>query len=219
MKAPKIVFIGAGSMSFGLPTFRDIFSCTLLKGATLALVDIDPDNLERMYRLALKMNEASGSGLQIQRTPARREALPGADFVINSLAIERCELWKHDFNVPQKYGIRHSLGENGGPGALYFTMRTLPVIMDIVRDMEELCPSAYFLNFSNPETRIVLGVNMYSRIKCVGLCHGIFMAQNQIADILGRDFASIEISAAGMNHFQWVMSIRGRPVSTVPGTG
>ena len=210
MKAPKIVFIGAGSMSFGIPTFRDIFSNKLLKGATLCLVDIDEENLDRMYGLALVMNKESGQELHIEKTTERRDVLAGADFVINSLAIERCELWKQDFNVPKKYGIRHCLGENGGPGALYFTMRTFPVIMDIMRDMEELCPDGYFLNFSNPETRIVLGVNMYSRIKCVGLCHGIFMAHWQIADILGRDWKTFDVTGAGMNHFQWITAIRDK---------
>ena len=208
--APKIVFIGAGSMSFGVPTFRDIFSQKKLAGSTLCLVDINPENLERMYALAQKMNDASGLSLNIQKTAERRDVLPGADFVINSLAIERCELWKHDFEIPKKYGIRHTLGENGGPGALFFTMRTFPLIMDIMHDMEELCPDAWFLNFSNPETRIILGVNMYTKIKCIGLCHGIFMARYDISKILGRKPESIEVFGAGMNHFQWIQSIRDK---------
>lgn len=210
MKVPKIVFIGAGSMSFGIPTFRDIFSCQDLRGASLCLVDINRENLDRMYDLALRMNEASGLGLHIEKTENRRDVLENTDFVINSLAIERCELWKKDFQIPKKYGIRHCLGENGGPGALFFTLRTFPVIMDIIHDMEELCPNAWFLNFSNPETRIVLGVNMYSKIRCIGLCHGIFMGQSDIAKMLGRDYESIEVRGAGMNHFQWILSIRDR---------
>ena len=208
MREPKIVFTGAGSMSFGIPTFGDIFSCQDLRGATLCLVDINAENLERMYGLALRMNDASGLGLRIEKTLQRRDVLSGADFVINSLAIERCDLWKKDFQIPKKYGIRHVLGENGGPGALFFTLRTFPVIMDIIHDMEELCPNAWFLNFSNPETRIVLGVNMYSKIRCIGLCHGIFMGHRDIAKILGRDSQSIEVRGAGMNHFQWILSIR-----------
>jgi alpha-galactosidase len=208
MKEPKIVFIGAGSMSFGIPTFRDIFTCPDLRGATLSLVDINPENLDRMYALAKKMNAVSGLNLTIEKTGNRRDVLAGTDFVINSLAIERCELWKKDFQIPKKHGIRHSLGENGGPGALFFTLRTFPVIMDIIHDMEDLCPGAWFLNFSNPETRIVLGVNMYSGIKCIGLCHGIFMSQSDIAKILGREYESIEVRGAGMNHFQWILSIR-----------
>ncbi len=82
-------------------------------------------------------------------------------------------MWKLDFEVPKKYGIRHTLGENGGPGALFFTLRTLPMIFDFIRDMEELCPNALFLNFSNPESRIVMALGRYSKIRCIGLCHGI----------------------------------------------
>ncbi|GHV02948.1 alpha-galactosidase [Spirochaetia bacterium] len=207
MKQPKIIFIGAGSMSFGIKTFRDIFSCTLLKGSTLCLVDIDQTNLERMYTLACLLNEKSGMELRIEKTTDRRAVLEGADFVISSLAIERCELWKEDFRVPCKYGIRHGLAENGGPGALFFTMRTIPVVLDIVHDMEKLCPNAWFLNFSNPESRVVLAVNRYSKIKCIGLCHGITSFRGRIAKIMDRDPESFEVFTAGMNHFQWVLSI------------
>lgn len=210
MKAPKIVFIGAGSMSFGIPTFRDIFSEEKLRGATLCLVDIDPVNLDRMYSLALKMNEVSGLKLTIEKTTERADVLPGADFVVNSLAIERCELWRQDFEIPKKYGVKHCLGENGGPGALFFTMRTLPVLIDIARDMERLCPEAYLLNFSNPETRIVLGVSLYTKIKCIGLCHGIFMARHDVAKMMGRAEDTVDVVAAGMNHFQWLTSIRDK---------
>lgn len=210
MSKAKIVFIGAGSMSFGIPTFKDLFTTRELEQSTLSLVDIDEQNLERMYQLALKMNEASGMNLKIEKTMNRRDVLPGADYVVNSLAIERCELWRKDFQIPLKYGIKHCLGENGGPGALFFGMRTIPLIMEICKDMEELCPDAWFLNFSNPESRIVLAVNKYTNIKCIGLCHGIFMAQEDVSRVLGREKESIEVSAAGMNHFQWLLSIRDR---------
>ncbi len=210
MGKAKIVFIGAGSMSFGIPTFKDIFTTPELKGWTLSLVDIDEENLERMYGLALKMNEVSGMELNIEKTMERRDVLPGADYIVNSLAIERCDLWKEDFRIPLKYGIRHCLGENGGPGALFFGMRTIPLIMEICKDIEELCPDAWFLNFSNPESRIVLAVNKYTNVKCIGLCHGIFMAQDDVAHVLGVDKNSIEVTAAGMNHFQWLLSIRDK---------
>lgn len=208
MRKANIVFIGAGSMSFGIPTFKDIFTTKELAGSQLRLVDIDEENLERMYALAQLMNKASGLGFEITKTTDRLTALPGADYVVNSLAIERCDLWKHDFQVPIKHGIKHCLGENGGPGALFFSMRTIPLILDICRDMERLCPNAWLLNFSNPESRIVLAVNKYTKIKCIGLCHGIFMAQEDIAKILGVKAADITVNAAGLNHFQWVTSIR-----------
>ncbi len=208
MNTTKIVFIGAGSMSFGISMFKDVFSSKELAGSTLVLVDIDKSALDRMYDLAVEMNKASRGGLKIEKTGQRREALSGAGFVVTSIAIERCKLWRHDFLVPKKYGIRHTLGENGGPGALFFTLRTLPAIMDIARDMEELCPDAVFLNFSNPESRIVLALGRYTRLKAVGLCHGIFMGHNDAARILGRPYGEIDVTGAGLNHFQWLLEIR-----------
>lgn len=210
MNTTKIVFIGAGSMSFGLSMFRDLFSSSELQGSQLVLVDLDSVYLERMYRLAEVMNQRTGAGMHISRTTDRRAALPGAGFVVNSIAIERTRLWKEDFEVPKKYGIRHTLGENGGPGGLFFTLRTIPAIMDIIRDMEALCPEAFFINFSNPESRIIYALGKYSRIRSIGLCHGIFMGQHDVAAITGLPEGEIDALAAGLNHFQWFMQIRRR---------
>jgi alpha-galactosidase len=208
MNKTRIVFIGAGSMSFGLSMFKDLFSSKGLAGSELVLVDTDRDNLDRMHGLALLMNEKGGAGLKISKTSNRREALPGALFVVNSIAIERCKLWKLDFEIPRKYGIRHTLGENGGPGGLFFTMRTIPLVMDIARDIEELCPDAYFLNFSNPESRIILALGRFSRVKALGLCHGIFMGRNDVARILGMKGDELDVVGAGLNHIQWLLEVR-----------
>ncbi len=210
MNTTKIVFIGAGSMSFGLSMFRDLFSTQELAGSTLALVDTNPAALERMTRLAQHMNAAVGAPYKIECTTDRREALPGAGFVVNSVVIERNRLWKLDFEIPKKYGIRHTLGENGGPGGLFFTLRTIPLILDIVRDMEELCPQAYFINFSNPESRIILALGRYSRIQAIGLCHGIFMGQRDVARIMDLPPERVDVWGAGLNHFQWLLQIKDR---------
>lgn len=210
MNTTKIVFIGAGSMSFGLAMFKDIFSSHELAGSNLTLVDINQANLERMNQLAERMNQHSGAGLKIEAVTDWKKALPGAGFVINSTAIDRNRLWRLDFEVPKKYGIRHTLGENGGPGGLFFTLRTLPLVMDIVRDMEALCPQAVFINFSNPESRIILAVGKYSRVPCIGLCHGVFMAQNDVAQMMDLPAERVDVSAAGLNHFQWLLEIRDR---------
>lgn len=211
MRGPgKIVFIGAGSMSFGLSTFRDMFSTKSLAGCTLVLVDTNPEALDRMTRLARIMNEQGGAGLVIESTTDRRAALPGAGFVINAAAIDRNRLWRLDFEIPKKHGIRHTLGENGGPGGLFFALRTLPLMFDIARDIEELCPDALLINYANPESRIVLALSKYTRVKCLGLCHGIFMARGDICHILGRSWHDLELWGAGLNHFQWVLQIRDR---------
>ena len=206
----KIVFLGATSMSFGLSMLRDIFSSDELRGSTLTLVGRNADTLGKMTELARLLNAKSGAGLNIEQTTDRRAAFDGAGFVVNATAIERSRLWKLDFDVPRKYGIRHTLGENGGPGGLMFTLRTLPLVFDFVREMEEFCPQALFINFSNPESRIILALGKYSPIRALGLCHGTFMSQNDVARILGLPADQVDVSGAGLNHFQCLLQIRRR---------
>ncbi|MDR3440887.1 alpha-glucosidase/alpha-galactosidase [Telmatospirillum sp.] len=206
----KIVFIGAGSAAFGLSMYRDLFTTKELAGSTLTLVDTNADALARMGDLADVLNRRGDAGVKIERSTDRRSALDGASFVVSSVAIDRNRLWKLDFEIPKKYGIRHTLGENGGPGGLFFTLRTMPLIFDIIRDVEELCPDALFINLSNPESRIVLGLSRYSKIKAVGLCHGLFLARWFICQILGMKEADVDLWGAGLNHFQWVMHLRER---------
>lgn len=206
----KIVFLGATSMSFGLSMLRDIFSSDELRGSTLTLVGRNPKTLAKMAELAKLLNNKAGAGLLIEQSTDRRAAFDGAEFVVNATAIDRNRLWKLDFDVPRKYGIRHTLGENGGPGGLFFTLRTLPLVFDFVREMQEVCPKALFINFSNPESRIILALGKYSPIRALGLCHGIFMGQGDVARIIGLPYEQVDVWGAGINHFQCLMQIRHR---------
>ncbi len=203
----KIAFVGASSMSFGLSMLRDIFSSDELRGSTLTLVGRNAQTLAKMTELAKLLNAKSGAGLIVEQTTDRRAAFDGAGFVINATAIDRNRLWKLDWEVPRKYGIRHTLGENGGPGGLMFTLRTLPLVFDLVREMQELCPQALFLNFSNPENRIILALGKYSPIRALGLCHGIFMGQGDVARIMGLPYDQVDVWGAGLNHSQCLMQI------------
>lgn len=206
----KIVFLGASSMSFGLSMLRDIFSTDELRGCTLTLVGRNPTTLTKVTELAKLLNVKSGAGLLIEHTADRRGALDGAGFVINATAIDRNRLWKLDFDVPRKYGIRHTLGENGGPGGLFFTLRTLPLVFDIAREMQQLCPKALFINFSNPESRIILALGKHSPVTAVGLCHGIFMGRDDVARVLGLDNERVEVWGSGLNHSQCLLQVRDR---------
>jgi alpha-galactosidase len=206
----KVVFLGATSMSFGLSLLRDAFSNSELRGSTLTLVGRHADTLAKTVQLAKLLNEKTGAGLIIEHTTDRRAALDSAGFVVNATAIDRNRLWKLDWEVPRKYGIRHTLGENGGPGGLMFTLRTLPLVFDIVREMQELCPQALFINFSNPENRIIHALGKYSKIRALGLCHGIFMGQGDVATIIGLPYEQVEVWGAGLNHSQCLLHIRDR---------
>lgn len=204
----KIVLIGAASASFGPRMIADAMLCPQLEGSTLSLVDIDGDRLEVMASYARRLNKAIGVGIEVEHTTDRLRALPDADYVITSVAIKRDELWKQDFEIPLKYGIKQVLGENGGPGGLSHALRNIPIILDIAHDMERLCPTALLLNFSNPESRIGLALSRYSEVRFVGLCHGIGMAYDAIARLTGLPADDLIATAAGLNHFGWILDIR-----------
>ena len=206
----KIVFLGAGSISFGMSMLRDLVTTPELRGSTLTLVTRHADTATRAAALARYLSDKTGARLNVEATTDRRAAFDGASFVVNATAVERNRLWKLDFEIPRKHGIRHTLGENGGPGGLFFPLRTLPMIFDFVRDMEEICPQALFINFSNPESRIVMALGRYSRIRCLGQCHGINGSRWQVAEIMGLPVADVDVWGAGLNHFQCLMQIRHR---------
>jgi len=205
----KIVLIGAGSVQFGTDMLCDLFAARdELEGSTIVLVDINPEALEIMAQVARRLNEATGEPFLIQACADRVEALPGARFVIISIAVKRNELWRLDFQIPLKHGIRHVLGENGGPGGLFHAMRNIPIILDICKDIERLCPDALVLNFTNPEGRICLAVTRYTDLQFIGLCHGIGMAQHAIGQVLGLPPDDIDPKAGGLNHFNWILELR-----------
>ena len=208
MRNTKIVVIGAGSASFGLGTLSDIISTPELRGSTVSLVDIDSDALEAIAALAQKMNDESGAGLKIEHTTDRTKALPDAEFVIVSIAVDRNERWKLDWEIPLKYGVKHTLGENGGPGGLFHCMRNIPIILDICHDMEHLCPDALMLNFTNPVPRICMAIDRYTNVKAVGLCHGIGGQLWRLSQVMGVSQDNLDAKAAGLNHFTWILDFR-----------
>ncbi len=205
----KIVLIGAGSVSFGTGTLCDLFGAhEALRGSTIALVDTDPAALERMLRVARRMNEALGKPFILQAATDRTEVLPGAGFVILAVAVQRNARWRLDFEIPLKHGAQQVLGENGGPGGLFHAMRNIPIILAICRDIERLCPDALVLNFTNPEGRLCLAATRYTDLQFVGLCHGIGMAQAVVSEALGLPIGEIDPKAAGLNHFTWILDLR-----------
>jgi len=236
---PKIVILGAGSAIFGLGAMATLIRSERLRGAELALVDIDEPALETMTRLAEKMNLAWDAGMTITSTSRRADVLPGADFVIVSVQVgQRETVWEMDWQIPLRHGVRQPYAENGGPGSLAHTCRNLPLILDIARDMERLCPDAWYINLVNPLIRLTLGVHRYTKIKVLGLCHqllwGYAMAAAILSDRYGipipdgfhvhtdadnlphfipvarAGFEHLDIKAAGINHFSWIMDIRDR---------
>lgn len=211
-KPVKIVAIGVGSVSFGRSVLADTLSATALNGldCTLTLVDINAESLERMYRLAERMKEVTGSTVKLERTTSRTDALPGADYVVISVAIQRYPLWEQDFRVPLALGFRHVLGENGGPGAAFHCLRSFGLVLPICQDIERLCPNALVLNYTNPESRVIMAINRMTNVRAAGLCHGFGAAYKGISQILERPVEDLDIVSGGLNHFFWVSRIADR---------
>lgn len=212
MKKLKVVLIGAGSASFGRGTVADLMACEELKESelTISLVDIDKKALDRMYRLANLLKERYNATAKIEATTNRGEVLLGANYVITSVAQKRWQLWEKDFYIPVTYGFRHIFGENGGPGAAFHTLRSLHLMIPICKDMEKLCPKALLINFTNPESRVCLGVSKLTSVRSVGLCHGSFETLDVISRILEKPKADIDLTIGGINHFHWALQIRNR---------
>lgn len=208
----KIVVIGAGSAQFGRKMVADTLQTPGLRGrgVVLSLVDVDAAALERMRRVAERMREHLGGDVRIEATTDRRQALPGARYVLTAVERQRWPLWEQDFRVPLAHGFRHVLGENGGPGALFHALRNFEIVIPICRDVEALCPDALLLNFTNPEARILHAICHLTRVRAAGLCHGVFATLERIGAYLQRPLSELEVLSAGMNHFFCILRVRDR---------
>ncbi len=206
----KIVLIGAGSKDFGRGQVVDLMSSKDLTGrnVTLALVDLNEPALATMVRFAEKMKEHFGSDIRIEHQTDRRKALPGADYIITSVARKRMELWEQDFRIPMSYGFRQILGENGGPGAMFHALRSFELVIPICRDIERLAPGATLLNFTNPEARVLHAISTLTKVKAYGICHGVFSAIHYTAKYLKRKADELTLTSAGMNHFYEILSVK-----------
>jgi alpha-galactosidase len=239
MSTCNIVIIGAGSASFGPTTLATLLRNESLRGSRLTLVDINPRSAENAARVAERMNTAWGAQMTIAATTERREALRGATHVIVSIEVAPREaLWQLDWEVPLRHGLRQPYGENGGPGGFMHTCRQVPAHLAIARDMEELCPAAWLILFSNPLPRLVRAITKYTSIQTVGKCHQINVGYGLVAALLRREYGievpadvtlhsdpgnvgvvhtlaaagreRFAITSAGLNHFIWLLDIRDR---------
>ena len=224
-RLPKIVSIGVGSVCFGLPILGDLFSLAdRLRGSEVWLVDVDEPAVTRMAQVAARANDALGRPFALRHTTARVEALPGADFIILSAAVDRLAAWRLDWQIPLRHGVRHVLGENGGPGGLSHALRSIPLALDIARDAERLCPDALLIDFTDPVSRVCLALSRRTHIRCVGLCRQIeegYRLVNRVLGVVSPDGKSsselsaeaqqrIHLTAAGLNHFTFILDMRER---------
>ena len=236
----KIVCIGAGSFSFGLSTLITLLQSNELDGSEICLVDRNQASLDLISELANWLNSEWNCNKLISSHSNHKDALMGANFVINSTEVTpREQLWEADCKITDKYGLRQPYGENGGPGGFAHAARNVAPVLGIARDMEVLCPDAWLINFTNPMHRLCYLVNSYTKIKVVGLCHQLGMGYAMVAKALAPIYQftdtegfqsthadprnhlashrfqalgqeAFKIKAAGLNHFTWMLELQDR---------
>lgn len=199
----KISLIGAGSLSFGIGTLKDIYLNDKLCNANLevSLMDIEENNLNDVYDFSAKLFK--DKNIKVSKTLSLTETLMGCDYAVVAIEVDRYKYWSQDFHIPRQFGSTQAYGENGGPGSMFHTLRNIGPIIDIAKEMEKLCPNAWFINYTNPEAKLVQAINHFTNVKCVGLCHGYDMGLDQVARFLNIDNSAIVSTGGGLNHFGW----------------
>ncbi len=203
----KIAIIGAGSIVFCKTLLNDMFATKALEGSTYALMGPHMDKLVRMENYAKKIIEKNNLSARVYSTTDRREALKDADYVIAMFQIGGVDAFRIDYEIPMKYGVDQCIGDSLGPGGVFRALRTIPVFVDMIREMEELCPKAILLNYVNPMATVCLAIGTISNISFVGLCHGVQTTMDLIAGYVGVKKEEIDYVCAGINHMAWFLKL------------
>ena len=212
----KIVFIGAGSLEFTCKLVRDILTFPALQDALISLMDINAGRLEFARQAVAKLIEAGDHPASVQATLDRVEALKGADVVLTTILSGSTEVWRHDIEIPKRYGVDINVGDTRGPSGIFRFLRTLPDMMDIVRDMEQHCPNAVLLNYTNPMAMLCGAIQRQTFIPVTGLCHSVQGAAMTLADWIGAPYDEIDYLCAGINHMAWYLEYKWNGVDAYP---
>jgi len=201
----KIAFIGAGSFGFTRALVRDILTFPLLKDATLALMDIDPERLDYIKRAVDRIVAEGKYPAKVVATLDRAEALKGADAVICTILAGGVKVFRYDIEIPKKYGVDTNIGDTRGPSGIFRALRTIPVMLDICRDMERYCPDAILLNYTNPMAMLCRAMQRETSIQVSGLCHSVQGTAMMLAHWIGAPMEEVTYVCGGINHQAWYL--------------
>ncbi|SYX84851.1 alpha-glucosidase/alpha-galactosidase [Paenibacillus alvei] len=204
----KITFLGAGSTVFAKNVLGDCMLTPSLQGFELALFDIDNERLRDSESMLTNMLSTTGSTCSVVAYTDRKEALRGAKYVVNAIQVggyDPCTIT--DFEIPKKYGLRQTIADTLGIGGIFRNLRTIPVMLDFAQDMQEVCPDAWFLNYTNPMAVLTNVMNTYGGIKTVGLCHSVQVCVPWLFHDLGIDSEGVSAKIAGINHMAWLLEV------------
>lgn len=205
--APRITIIGGGSFQWVPKLVVDVANTPSLHGVELALCDIDAAPLPKMAHFVEHVARVRGISLTVRTTTDQRDALRGADYVVVNISTGGFASMRHDLEIPERHGIRQSVGDTVGPGGIVRALRNIPVLVGIARDMEECCPDAWLLNLTNPMTTLCRAVNRATDIKTVGLCHEVTNTRFTLSMLLDAHFSDIGLEVTGVNHLPLVTKL------------
>jgi alpha-galactosidase len=217
MNMAKIVLIGAGSHFFARNIITDILSYPGLRDSTITLVGhVHREPVELVAAFANKMVKQQGFHTKIEFTMDRREALRGADYVLVAIKVGGAAAGQADKKITDKYGVDESAGDTIGPLGVFFGLRNVPVMLDICRDVAELCPQALLVNYTNPLAIIGWAVSDYTKIKNVGICNGVLSTAADLARYLGAPVDELSYWIGGINHMAWFLQLKWRGQDAYP---
>ncbi len=201
----KITFVGAGSFIFTRRFITDILTFEALQDATFTLFDIDEERLGYIKEGAQRIIDEGHYPAKVEATLNRRQALECADAVIISILQGGISVWRKDIEIPKEFGLNISVGDSMGPSGAFRALRTIPVMLEIARDIEKYCPDAIVLNYTNPMSMLSGAVQRYSKVKLVGLCHSVQGTAEMLAKWIGAPMSEISYVCAGINHQAWFL--------------
>ncbi len=196
----KIAFIGAGSFGFTRTLVRDILTFPAFRDCHIALMDIDDRRLQYIERAVKKIVAAGGYPAKVTATKSRAEALEGADGVLVTILAGGVQVWRHDVEIPKKYGVDINVGDTRGPSGIFRALRTIPVMMGILKDVERYCPGAVMLNYTNPMAMLCRAMQESSSVSVTGLCHSVQGTADMLARWIGAPMDEVTYLCAGINH-------------------
>jgi alpha-galactosidase len=201
----KIAFVGAGSLGFTRGLVADMMSYEELPGSTISLIDIDAERLTYAKNAVERIMEAGGYPAKVEATTDRSVGLKDADIVIITILVHGPDGIRAEIEIPMKYGIDFNVGDSYGTAAVFRTLRTLPPMLDICRDVERYAPGAYVLNYTNPMSMLCRGINRATSVKLVGLCHSVQGMGAYLGSYIGAKPEEIVCECAGINHQAWAL--------------
>ena len=211
----KLVFLGAGSQFFQ-PLFVDVLNIPGADAGEVALVDIDTERLELARELGEKLVETMGKSWTVTASANRRDVLAGAHYIINCIEVSGLDCVRFDNDIPAKYGVDQCIGDTAGPGGLFKALRTVPVFLEVLADIEELCPDAWVLNYTNPMSIICLAAARTSTANVIGLCHSVQGSTHRLAEYTGVPYQEMQWTCAGINHLAWVTELTHKGENLYP---